>query len=316
MHEEGLNMNKKALLLASFTIIVWGSSFASIRASLLGGYSAGHLVLTRFLIASLVFILYALWPGTKFQLPRKEDIWKIALLGWIGISVYQLGVTFGEVTVSAGTASMFIASAPIFTAIIAVIALKERLKAIGWIGLGMGFIGIFLITLGTAGSTFTISKGAILLLIAAFATSVFFVFQKPLFKRYKPIELTAYFTWAGTIPFFIFFPGLLEEIQGATLEANLSAIYVGVFPAAIAYATWATALSMANASAVTSMMYTEPVFAIIIAFVWLQELPSLLSVIGGIIAISSVIMVNMVQGMSQKRTKINRTQHLKKRKTI
>src|SRR5699024_12678711 len=98
------------------------------------------------------------------------------LLGLFVISVYQLGVTFGEVTVSAGTASMFIASAPIFTAIIAVIALKERLKAIGWIGLGMGFIGIFLITLGTAGSTFTISKGGILFLIAAFAFFVFFVF--------------------------------------------------------------------------------------------------------------------------------------------
>ncbi|MFP3381792.1 EamA family transporter, partial [Bacillus sp. SIMBA_069] len=76
---------------------------------------------------------------------------------------------------------------------------------------------------------------------------VFFVFQKPLFSRYNPIELTAYFTWIGTIPFFIFFPGLFQEIQQATMEGHLSAIFVGIFPAAIGYVTWAIALSLGKA---------------------------------------------------------------------
>ncbi|HEY9578096.1 MAG TPA: DMT family transporter, partial [Pseudobacillus sp.] len=220
------------------------------------------------------------------------DIIRICVLGWIGISVYQLCVTFGEKTVSAGTASMLIAAAPVFTAVIAVLVLKEHLGLFGWIGLFVGFIGIFLITLGTAGSTFGISKGAFLILIASIATSVFFVFQKPLLYRYQPIELTAYFTWVGTVPFLIFLPGLFNEVQGATVEATVAAIYVGIFPAALAYVTWAVALSMGDASAVTSMMYIEPVFAILVAWVWLQELPSTLSVIGGLVAISSVVIVN------------------------
>ncbi|MED3689388.1 DMT family transporter [Peribacillus butanolivorans] len=287
-------MNKKVFLIAAIAIILWGSSFAAIRASLLGGYSAGHLVLIRFLIASGVFILYALWPSTQFRLPKKEDIIRILILGWIGISVYQLGVTYGEETVSAGTAAMLIASAPVFTAVIAVLVLKERLSFFGWVGLVIGFLGIFLITLGTAGSTFNISKGAFLVLIASVATSVFFVFQKPLLNRYTPIELTAYFTWAGTLPFFIFFPGLFQGIQEATMVANLSALYIGIFPGAVAYVTWAIALSLGKASSVTSMMYIEPVFAIIVAWIWLQELPSTLSIIGGIVAISSVVIVNVL----------------------
>lgn len=294
-------MNKKAFIYGIIAIILWGSAFAAIRASLIGGYSAGHLSFIRYLIASLIFLLYAMLIRKKFRLPDKEDIWKICLLGWIGISIYQLGVTFGEVTVSAGTASMFIASAPIFTAIIASIVLKEKLNTVGWIGLGIGFIGIFIITIGTEGSTFTISKGAIFLIISAIATSIFFVYQKPFLKKYSPIELTAYFTWAGTIPFFIFSPGVVQAIQNATLEANLSALYVGIFPAAIAYAMWATALSYGNASSVTSLMYTEPVFAIIIAFIWLKEFPSILSIIGGIIAIGSVIMVSLMQRRAYKK---------------
>lgn len=292
-------MNKKAFLLALFTVIVWGSSFAAIRASLLGGYSPGHLVLIRFLIASSIFIIYALWPGTKFRLPRKGDLLKIGILGWIGISVYHWGVTYGEVTVSAGTAGMVIASAPIFTALIAVVFLKERISAFGWVGMFVGIIGVFLITIGSEGSTFTISKGVIFILIASFAAAIFFVFQKTLLKRYRPIELTAYFTWAGTLPFFIYFPGLLQGIQGATMEANLSSIYLGIFPAAIAYVAWATALSIGETGSVASMLYAEPVIAIIVAWLWLKEFPSAIAILGGIIAILSVIIVNWI-GMKHR----------------
>ncbi|WP_010532036.1 DMT family transporter [Lentibacillus jeotgali] len=288
-------MNKKAFVMAFITIIIWGSTFAAIRASLHGGYSSGHLVLTRFLIASGAFLLYALWPGTKFGLPKKEDIIKILVLGWIGITIYHTGITFGEQTVAAGTAAMIVASAPIFTAIIAIFALNEYPSVFGWIGLGIGFVGIFLITLGTSGTGFNITAGAFLIVIAAFATSIFFVFQKTLLPKYRPIELTAYFTWAGTVPLLIFSPGLIEGLQGATLEAHLSAVYVGIFPAAIAYVTWAIALSSGRAGAVTSMIYIEPVFAILVAWVWLRELPSVLSVIGGLIAISSVIVVNIFE---------------------
>ncbi len=280
--------------MAFVTVIIWGSTFAAIRASLQGGYSAGHLVLIRYLIASIAFLLYALWPGVKFHLPKKADMIKILLLGWIGISVYHIGVTFGSVTVSAGTTAMLVGSSPIFTTIIAVFVLKERLDFLGWLGLLLGFIGIFMISLGAAGSSFTITFGAIYVLVAALATSIFFVFQKPLLNRYKPIELTAYFTWAGTIPFFLFSPGLFETIQHASLEAHLSTIYVGIFPAGIAYVTWTIALSLGKASTVSSMLYTEPVIAIIVAWIWLQEWPSTLSIIGGVVAISGVIVVNFL----------------------
>ncbi|MGE1166067.1 DMT family transporter [Peribacillus simplex] len=286
-------MNTKAFLLAFITVIIWGSTFAAIRAGLHGGYSAGHLVLVRYLIASGVFVLYALWPGVKFQLPKKGDMLRISILSLIGISIYHIGVTFGELTVSAGTAGMLIGSAPVFIAIIAAIVLKERLGLLGWIGLGIGFIGITLITLGTAGPSLNISEGAFLVLMSAVASAVFFVFQKPLFSRYNPIELTAYFTWIGTIPFFIFFPGLFQEIHQATMEGHLSAIFVGIFPAAIGYVTWAIALSLGKASSVSSLLYIEPVIAIFVAWVWLQEVPSTLSVIGGVIAIFGVLVVNL-----------------------
>lgn len=286
-------MNKKALILAAITVFIWGSSFASISASLHGGYSAGHLILIRFIIASIIFAVIAFLPGISFQLPKKEDLFKIALLGWIGISVYHICVTFGQLTITAGTAGMLIGSAPIFTTIIAVLVLKERLGTIGWFGLAFGFVGILLIGIGTGDSLFNISPGVFLVIIAAIATSLFFVYQKSLLLKYNPIELTAYFTWAGTIPFLVFAPGLLQDIQHATLEANLAAIYIGVFPTAIAYLMWAIALSISKASSISSLLYAEPVIAIVVAWLWLGELPAVLSIVGGFIAILGVLIVHL-----------------------
>ncbi|MBD8026935.1 DMT family transporter [Ureibacillus sp. Re31] len=285
-------MNSKALVLGLFTVLIWGSTFAANSFSLHGGYSAGHLILFRFIIASIIFALIAFIPKMKFRLPEKRDIWKIALLGWVGISGYHICATFGQLTISAGTAGMLIGSGPIFTTIFAILILKERLSKVGWVGLAFGFVGISLIALGSGNTTFGIAPGVFLTIFAAIATSIFFVYQKPLFKKYTAIELTAYFTWTGTIPFLIFAPGLFETIQSSSIEVNLTAMYIGIFPTAVAYLTWAIALSQANASSISSVLYLEPVIAIIVAWIWLNELPASLSIIGGLIAISSVLIVN------------------------
>lgn len=293
-------MNSKAFIMALVSVLIWGSSFAAIRVGFRGGYSAGHFVLIRYLIASAAFVIYALWPGVKFRLPKKQDLLKILILGWIGISIYHLGVTFGEKTVSAGTTGMLIGSGPIFTALLAVLILKERMSKFSWAGLVIGFIGIVTITLGTSGPSLSINKGVFFILLAALATSVLFVYQKPLYKDYTSMELTAYFTWAGTLPFLLFFPGFFQDIQHATMEANLSAVYIGIFPTAIGYATWGIALSLGKASSVSSLLYLEPVVAIIVAWAWLHEWPHFLSIIGGVIAISGVLVINIKK---EKKTK-------------
>lgn len=278
----------RALLALGVTVVLWASAFVGIRA-VLGEYSPGELALLRFLVASAALGAYA--ASVRMPLPRRRDLPMIFLLGLLGVTVYHLGLNYGEVTVSAGAASLMIAAVPIFTALLATAFLKESLRPVGWIGILASFSGIALVALGE-GDGFSFDPRAALVLLAAVSGAHYFVLQKPLLRAYGPLRLTAYAIWAGTLPLLVFLPGMLRSLGTASAAATVSVAYLGVFPAAIAYVTWNYALSRSPASLVASFLYLPPVLTILIAWVWIGELPTVLTVVGGVVAVLGVFVVN------------------------
>lgn len=272
----------------AITLLLWSSAFAGIKVGL-EGYGPGELALLRFATASLVLGVYAAF--TRMRLPRTKDLPRLAVAGFLGITVYHLGINFGEQTVSAGAASLIIASAPVFTALLAAVFLHEHLTAWGWVGIGISFTGVALITLGEGGGL-SFEPAALLIMLAAISTSVYFVVSKPMLTHYRPLEFTTYIIWAGTIPMLVFTPGLAEQLTTAPPSATLAVIYLGIFPAAVAYLAWSYALARMPTSMLTPFLYLSPVVAILIAYVWIHEVPRLLSLVGGAIAIAGVALVN------------------------
>jgi drug/metabolite transporter (DMT)-like permease len=270
------------------TIVFWSSAFAAIRAGL-RGYAPGHVALLRFLVASGVLGVYAV--ATRMPLPERRDIPAIAALGFLGLTVYHVALSYGEVTVPAGTASLIIASVPVFSALLAIAFLGERLVAAGWVGIGLGFAGVALITVGR-GQDVAFDPGAGLVLLSAVVSSVYVVFQKPLLRRYSAFQFTTYTIWAGTFFMLVFLPGLPKAILTAPLGATLSIVYLGIFPAALAYVMLAYAISRTPTSIITSFLYMVPVLAVLIAWAWLGEIPARLSLIGGAVALAGVFIVN------------------------
>ena len=277
------------LLAAVAAAIFFGASAYAAIGDALGAYSPGPLALLRMLVASAVLAVYA--TISRMGLPEARDLPAVALAGLFAFALYNLALNSGQVTASAGVASLIIASIPIFTALLAAAFLGERLDTLGWSGIAVGFVGVSLITVGEGGG-FGINPGALLVLLAAISASVYFAFQKPYLEKYGSLRFTAYAIWAGALLLLPFLPELLREVWPAPAGATLAAVYLGVFPTVVAYASAAYVFSRLPASRAVTLEYLFPPVAIVIAYLWLGEIPTVLSVAGGAVALLGVALVN------------------------
>lgn len=282
-------MAPRTLLALLLVALFWGSAFPGIKLGL-AGLSAGHLTLLRHLVASLALLLFLL-AGRRRLRPEARDLPTFLLLGLLGIAIYHTALNYGEVQVAAGAASLIIATAPAFTAVIAYALLGERLGTLGVLGIGTAFAGVALIVLGTSGEV-TLNPYALLILLSAVVTAFYAVMQKPLLRRYHPLELTAFVTWAGTVPMLAFAPGLVREVAAAPPLSLAATAYIGVVPSAVAYTLMAYAISQAPVTLAAAFLYMVPVFSLLFSWLLLGEVPRPLTLAGGAVAIAGIVLVS------------------------
>lgn len=285
----GQSLPAPAILALSVALLLWGSAPVGIRAGL-QGYAPAQLTLFRFGIGSVILAIYAGFSGLRSLC--KKDIPIVIASAALGITFYNVVLNYGLQTVSAGTASFLIASTPIWTSLLAILFLHERLTILGWTGILVSFAGIALIA-NQRSHGIHFSAGALIIVVGAISYAAYMVLQKRLLATYPALDFTCYSFWIGTLFTIPFAGGLWHAVRTAPLPATLSVVYLGIFPAAIANFAWAYTMSHIPASRISSFLYVMPLITIAIAWVWLGEVPTAMSIIGGVVALIGVSMVNL-----------------------
>jgi drug/metabolite transporter (DMT)-like permease len=283
-------------LAAALTIVLWASAFAGIRAAL-KSFDVGELSVLRLTIASLALLAAA--PFVGLRLPAGRDLIALASAALTGMAAYQLLLNSGEQTVTAGTASILVNAGPIFVALLAIRFLGERLARRAWTGISIAFLGALIIALGE-GKGIAVSPGALLVLGAAVSQATFFVVQKPLLRRYSSFEVTTYAMLTSTLMLLPFAPRVPNAIAHASGQALAATAFLGLGASALGFFAWAYANARVDVSRAASWLYLVPAVAIFVAWIWLGELPTLTTLIGGLIAISGVLVTNSARRQTRQ----------------
>lgn len=271
------------------TVLAWASAFPAIRAGLVD-YGPLELGAARFALAAVPAAIYLL--VTRPPLPARGELWRFAFGGAFFVALYTVLLNFGELTVTAGAASFIINVAPIITAILATIFLAERFTLRGWLGTALSFGGIGLIAVGE-GDGLRLDLGALLILGAALCAALTTIVQKPLFKRHAPLGVSAWNMVIGALCLAPGLPSALAQTAAASPSGLAAALYLGLVPSLLAYATWTVVLSRLPASRAINFMFAVPPTATLMGFLALGEIPTTLGIIGGLLALAGVVLVNV-----------------------
>jgi drug/metabolite transporter (DMT)-like permease len=267
------------------TLLLWASAFVVIR-HIGEDVSPATLTVGRLVVAAIALAPFVVRRGWVRPSAREWLLLVTCGVGWFG--VYNLTLNAGERRIDAGTAALIVQVGPIIVALAATVLFGERMTR--WLGIGMlvGFAGVVLIAQGSRTSGQGDLVGVLLVLVAAVMYAVGVMSQKPLLARIPGVQVV--FTcfvvgalvcapWAGGLGSAVSHPNDLVWI-----------VYLGVFPTAIGFSTWAFALRHSDVGKLSLTTFLVPFIATVIAWITLDEVPPALSFLGGVVAIAGVLL--------------------------
>ncbi len=246
-------------------------------------------------VSVILFWLLFLVKPVKSKI-AKADLPRFALCALTGIAINQMLFLKGLSLTYPIHAVLLMLSTPILITIIAAWLLKERLNAYKIIGLGMGISGgvILLVSGKNTGSGDNILLGDILILINAISYTFYFILVKPLMLKYNAIEVMRLVFSMGVFMVLPFgwneFISINWNSFGLVEYTCLALIAIG--GTFLAYLFNAHGIKILGASVAGAYIYSQPVFAAIIAILFLKESLELYKILAALFIFSGVYLCN------------------------
>lgn len=281
---------------------IWGGSFMFTRLAV-PAFGPVPLTALRSGIAALtllpVLLLSGQWPALRRHWPH------ILVVGLISTALPFTFITITTQYTSAGFASILNSTTPIFSALVAWLWLEERLKAAGWLGIGLGFGGVLVMITDTQ----TIAADFLLLpiLTGLAATSLYGLtgnYSRRFLTGVPPVAIAAgcqCFAALALVPGAL----LMWPPAPADFTAWSSAVVLGVLCTGIAYLIFFNLLAQVGVARTIVVTYLIPVFAMLWGSLFLDEAVTLKMLLGAAFILTGI---GLTTGILDRRRRSRLTQ--------
>ncbi len=255
----------------------------------------GPFGLNVFRVGLSLVLFWTLWAFSKNNPGIKKEHWlRFALCGLCGVAVNQLLFIKGLTMTSTIHASLLMLCTPLLITLFTFWILKEKITLAKLLGLSLGISGAIVLILSKEKTGTASLSGDILIVLNAISYTLYFILVKPLMGIYPPLHVIR---WVFSFGFILILPfGLVEanEVQWAVFEFKqlLSLgfiIFCGTF---LAYAFNIYGIKHLGPGITGSYIYTQPVFAAIIAMLILNEQFTVEKLIAGVLIFGGVFLVS------------------------
>ncbi|MFN8352980.1 MAG: DMT family transporter [Spirosomataceae bacterium] len=280
------------------TIFFWGSNFAAGKIALqsFDPYSAA---LVRFSVGALLLMAMLYRANKGFPSINLRE-WGLALLaGFMGVFLYNVLFFSGIQHMPTIRASLIIAFSPIVISLMSSAFFDEKIGLIKWIGIVVSLAGALIVVCrGDFSVVFSSSAwglGELLILVSVLAWTIYTLAGKVALRQIPALTLSAYSTVIGCV--LLLGPalqhGLTTELSQASWKSIGAAVYMGATATALGFVWFYEAVRQLGASTTTAVGNLTPVFAVLIAVVFLGESLSLSTSIGGLLVIGGILLTNL-----------------------
>ncbi|MBS7249718.1 MAG: DMT family transporter [Candidatus Freyarchaeota archaeon] len=285
---------RKGQFLMILASLAWGSSFPSVKWGL-GFMPPLIFVFFRFFAAGLMTIIFIkfLGSGNAFHFLRDRRLFVLGLFNALGYLFQFIGMEY----TTAGKASLLINMNVIVVAVLSFLILRESMGRQKIIAITVSVLGVILIT--TNGNLQTLWSGAFIgdmvVLLGGVIWAFYIVYSKKFLNssnsndvEVNPMDITSaviiitMLVLAVPAAIYSFYdPSSLSALTAA--PAIIAVCYTGLVCTTIAFTLYFAGLKYISASVSAVIMLLEIVFAVALAFIFLDEVPTFYTVIGGLL---------------------------------
>jgi drug/metabolite transporter (DMT)-like permease len=273
-----------------FTVMLWAGNNVITKAAA-GRIFPAEIGFYRWLLAGLLFTPFLLGPVLRNRAQVKPILGKVAVLGVLGMAVYQSLAYYAAGITTATNMGIILSLVPVMTLGLSIATLGTALTAGALVGAAVSFAGVLLVVSQGSWAVLVahgVNLGDAMMLIAAFAYATYSTLLKKWQLRMPPLQLLYLQVLVAIVALFPLY--LLSPKTGLNTSNIPLVLYACIPVSMIAPLLWMKAIALLGPSRTTLFFNLVPILTALVAALALGEQLALYHFIGGALTLSGVIL--------------------------